>query len=343
MDRTFGTGKLIAYCFVLIFSAACSNSSKKENTTSKEEIAKDPELAKLNAMLKTNPDDAETLHKRAKYFVAIKDVGRAGIDISRVLEIDTTKAAYFLTAADIHLLMNNSGKSKSALDKCLQLEPKNIDALLKMAELYLFAGQNKASLEYTGKVMELDRNNTKNFFMIGMNQKELGDTGKAIYAFQRVIELDSKNYNAYLQLGILFGSKKNPLCLDYYSTARKLKPNGYETYYNEGVFLQQSGNFNQAIKSYNKSIELMPQFVNNYYNLGVIYLNDVKDFELALKMFEKAEQINPNMEEIFYMQGLTQEKRGNLSEAKAAYNKALHIKPDYEGAFEAMKRLDRIR
>jgi tetratricopeptide (TPR) repeat protein len=326
--------------FSLLFvSFSCQTKSKK--TEPKESISTNPQQAILDAKIKNNPTNADAWYERAVFFLDKKNVGKAAEDINQALDLDTTKAAYFLVAADIHLLTNNSGKCKIALEKCLQIEPTNLDALSKMSELYLFVGQNKTSLDYAGKVLEIDKNQKKVLFLIGMNQKEIGDTGKAIYAFQRAIEIDQNYFDAYIQLGILYGQKKNPLCLEYYRTASTINPKSAEPYYNSGVYFQQKGKTKEAINNYTKATELNPKFKNTWYNLGVIYLTTINDYKVALSYFNKVIELDPNFEQAYYMKGLTYERMNNLSSAESFYTQAMQIKPDYEDAFEALKRLKR--
>lgn len=328
--------------FTLVFSFSlivfsCKPTSKK--TEQKEIISSNPQQAILDAKIKNNPTNADGWYERAKFFLDNKNVGKAAEDINQALELDTTNANYFLVAADIHLITNNSGKCKIALEKCLQIEPNNIDALSKMAELYLFVGQNKTSLDYAGKVLQLDKNQKKILFIIGMNQKEIGDTAKAIYAFQRAIEIDQNYFDSYIQLGVLYGQKKNPLCLEYYRTASKINPKSAEPYYNSGVYFQQKDKIKEAINNYTKATEFNPKFKNTWYNLGVIYLTKINDYKIALSYFSKVIELDPDFEQGYYMKGLTYEKLNNNSAAESFYTQAMQIKPDYEDAFEALKRL----
>jgi tetratricopeptide (TPR) repeat protein len=75
--------------------------------------------------------------------------------------------------------------------------------------------------------------------------------------------------------------------------------------------------------------------------LGVIYLTTINDYKVALSYFNKVLELDPNFEQAYYMKGLTYERMNNLSSAESFYTQAMQIKPDYEDAFEALKRLKR--
>ena len=52
------------------------------------------------------------------------------------------------------------------------------------------------------------------------------------------------------------------------------------------------GNYQGAIKSYDKAVELNPNYSDAYFHRGTAYLNDFK-FDEALKDFDKAIELEP--------------------------------------------------
>lgn len=68
------------------------------------------------------------------------------------------------------------------------------------------------------------------------------------------------------------GEKQNKEALDYLETAIAQDPNNPSFYYAQGVLMEGSDK-QKAIESYNKSLEIDPNYFNALYNLGVIYYN----------------------------------------------------------------------
>jgi tetratricopeptide (TPR) repeat protein len=105
-------------------------------------------LTGINARLRTNPNSADLYQERAKYYIGKKDFAAALTDMTHGLNLDSTRAEYYLTLADIYFMTNKTGASRMALDKCLSLDPKNSDCLMKLAELYYYVRQYQKSLDF---------------------------------------------------------------------------------------------------------------------------------------------------------------------------------------------------
>jgi tetratricopeptide (TPR) repeat protein len=326
----------LSLVLAVIFLAACGQKPEEEKKPPTEQA-----LSELNVAVQKNPSDARAWFNRARYYLNKKDVGHAGDDIIKALELDTTQVDFFLMAADIHLMTNNSGKCKAALDKALLIKPDCVEALAKMAELYLYVKQNGMSNEYANQALDLDKQNTRALFIVGMNQKESGDTAKAIYAFQQILDLKPDDYDALMQVGILYSSRKNILCMEYFKRAAKLHPGSYEPYYNSGLYYQKTGNTVNALRDYRAALACNGRSAITWYNLGVLHLQNTLDLDQAVQCFSKALEFQPDYAEAMYMRGRAYEKKGNTEMARQDYTKALHTSAGYELPFEALKRLDR--
>ncbi|KNF07506.1 TPR repeat-containing protein [Gottschalkia purinilytica] len=99
-------------------------------------------------------------------------------------------------------------------------------------------------------------------FMIGLGYRQLGEFQNAKLHFQKVIEVNPKQADAFNELG---------LCLAY------------------------MGNFEDAIESFSKGIDLKPNDYEIICNRGMAYIQ-VNDIENAKKDINKAYNINPNDE-----------------------------------------------
>lgn len=79
--------------------------------------------------------------------------------------------------------------------------------------------------------------------------------------------------------------------IDYIKTGKNVAVE----YYNEGIILlNQTQELEESIKMFDKALEIDPQFAKAYYNKGVV-LKMLERHEEALKMFDKASEINPEL------------------------------------------------
>jgi len=60
-----------------------------------------------------------------------------------------------------------------------------------------------------------------------------------------------------------------------------------------GKLYYQKKELDKAVEAYNNAISASPNFVQPYYELSLIYLNDLKDFSKAESMVKKALELKP--------------------------------------------------
>lgn len=88
------------------------------------------------------------------------------------------------------------------------------------------------------------------------------------------------------------------------------------------------GNYQLAIKAFQRAIELNPTHLGAHHNLGVAYLR-MGDFDQAIVWFKKAMAINP-LPQTYNELGLAYFRKGELEEARQAWEKALELDPSAE-------------
>ncbi|WP_341527618.1 tetratricopeptide repeat protein [Nostoc sp. UHCC 0302] len=112
-----------------------------------------------------------------------------------------------------------------------------------------------------------------------------------------------------------------------YEKAIELKPNFWEYWFNRGLTLFHLERFTEALASYETAIELKPDFYKAWCNRGGT-LGELGNFEEAIASFEKAIEIKPDYYEAWASRGFAQLKLGWLREAIASYDQALHLQPE---------------
>jgi len=333
--------------FLLAFSVLWSSCGTKEkkidtaNSTVKDTSATGIKLAALNDQIAASPRNASLLHERAKIYIDQKNYESALTDMNAVMAIDTTKSAYYLTMADISFAANQTFKAKEFLEKAISLDPENTDAMMRLAELSLIIRQYSRSVELLTKILEKDKLNTTAWLMRGINFKENGDTTRAVNDFRSAIEADPNYYEAYMQLGIIYQAKNNPISEGYYSNALKIRPRSEEALYGRGLWFQEHNQIDKAIQDYTSIIQINPANKNAHFNLGYIHHILLKVYPEALKHYTKAINTDPTYAEAYYNRGLCHEFMGNYQDAKTDFKFALTIRPVYPPAEEGFKRVSR--
>jgi cytochrome c-type biogenesis protein CcmH/NrfG len=145
----------------------------------------------------------------------------------------------------------------------------------------------------------------------GMPQQATGDNFQArITAMQAVVARDPKNFDAWVQLGNdYFDTRQPQKAIDAYSRALELKPNSPNVLTDQGVMYRDVGQFDKAVANFLKANQVDPKHVQSLFNLGVVYLNDLKQPKKAIDVWNKIIQIAPQSEQ-------AQQARIALDEAK---------------------------
>ena len=297
-------------------------------------------ITDLDLKIQADPANAALYNERAKLYMQRQEFEKAALDVKKVMQLDTTKAEYFITFSDLSLAANKPGLAKAALEKCLALEPQNKEGNMKLAELFFIARQYDKVFKYLNDILKVDIHNPKAYFMKGMAYKEMGDTAKSISSFQTAIEQESKYYDPFMQLGIIYTLKNNKLALQYFNGAITINPRSEEALYGRGMWYQEHAHdYDKAIQDYTSIIQLNPKNKSAHFGLGYIHYQYLKVNDQAIKHFTDAINADPSYAEAIYNRGLCYETVGNIGMARADYEAALRLRPDYTMASSGLSRV----
>ena len=87
-----------------------------------------------------------------------------------------------------------------------------------------------------------------------------------------------------------------------------------------------AGEYEQAIFTYNRAIQLDPTYVKAYYNRGHAYCQ-LKEYERAIADYDRVVQLNPAYPIVYFNRGKAYESLGQYRQAIADYSSALQLVP----------------
>ncbi|MFV0191460.1 tetratricopeptide repeat protein [Empedobacter falsenii] len=267
---------------------------------------------------------AEKYNKSAKENLAKGDVTKASQDLAKLSKYengkvwqvknkDTKKDEFYYSQADLD---NATAAGNYAKAKEVALQPKygfllqsevsnlankELDAANKAmdAKQYTEAGTKFLNVynltkalgatdelyKYRAAISYYNANDFTNSLNIIKELAAKGFTGKSAN--------QTKDYNRdmyILALNGLYNAKKHDAiveeAIDKYPTDADI--NNIAT----GIY-QVSGNSDKMLKRIEEAIKINPNDAQNYYNLGVLYLDDKSKTEEAKKMFQKSIELNP--------------------------------------------------
>ena len=120
---------------------------------------------------------------------------------------------------------------------------------------------------------------------------------------------------------------KFDLAIKSYNTSIELNPEYAKAHYNLAGSLYEVNNLDGAIDSYQKSIIIDPSNAQAHNNLGNVF-KEIGQNDNAFKSFRKALDINPDYIEANYSIGALHQDLGQLESAVHSFKKVLLIKPN---------------
>jgi len=117
-----------------------------------------------------------------------------------------------------------------------------------------------------------------------------------------------------------------------YDKAIEIDPSRPEFYNNRGLANKKKGNLGRATADFNQAITVNPGYTDAYYNRGLVYINQ-GNFDEAVSDYSKVIAINPRDADAYYNRGLAYDNRFKLEEAASDYEKAVEIDTEYADAY----------
>jgi tetratricopeptide (TPR) repeat protein len=327
---------LLLVVAVVIHSCTGSNSSAID---SKSPFYKDSVVRSLTVKIQEHNKDAALYYDRGLRLHRIGDDSLALNDFKQAVSLDSSKAQYFSAIGDLLFEHKDIEGSVKWLQRAVSLDPKDPKAHLKIAKMMLYMKDYPKAFTEVNTVLRQDVYNPEGYFLKGMIYKDLKDTDKAISSFQTAINTAPDYSAAVLQLGILFSARHNPIALKYFDNVYKMDTTDVLPIYAKGMFYQEQNDYAHAKDYYRECIEHDHQYLNAFFNLGWIYMQQ-DSLEKAWRHFDIATKIEPNNFKAYYNRGLCSEMMKKKTEAIEDYKQALVFNPKYADAQVALKRLE---
>jgi len=218
-------------------------------------------------------------------------IARAGESARRAVELNGQLAPVHLTMGLVQLARGRHVDAIASLNRALELEPRNADALRELANAYDDAGRAAEAEATYRRAIELRQNSWAAYKDLGVFLNQRGRLAEAVTSFERVVALTPDNYSGYSNLG--------------------------------GIYLR-LGRVEDAERTLRKSLDLRPTG-GAYSNLGTVAYLQARYAE-ASELYRKATELNPVDDRLWG--ALADSYRwtpGREAEAVAAFRRALSI------------------
>ena len=131
------------------------------------------------------------------------------------------------------------------------------------------------------------------FITLGRIHDLTGKPALALQEFQRALDTDSRNAEAYIaQAAALEHMGRLKDAESAFSRAAALRPDYWDGYNKLGLFYYRQRRFEDAVRQFRRAIELTPDNGSAYVNLGAAYDGLAKP-DLAVEAYRKSIELNP--------------------------------------------------
>lgn len=301
-------------------------------------------LAWFNDRVTNAPNDPVVYVERAGFQVRNERNGEAIADLGRALALDSTLLDDRHWLGELRFGIQDFEGAVREWEGVLLQDEDHVPSLLSLARVDLLLRSYDNALVRINNALRVDSRLDEAYFLKGRMYLETGDTATAASSFQTVVEVAPGRYDAYIQLGLLYAAAHDDLALEYFRTARNLRPGSIEALYDEAIYLQEHGTadgnrYAEALGLYDRILVLDSANASAAFNKGYVHLEYLSDYDSAAFWFEEAIRRLPYYHQAHYNQGLALESLGRNQEALAAYNAALSFDPTYTPAAVAKGRV----
>lgn len=215
----------------------------------------------------------------------------------------------------------------------LAVRPDSSGALCVLAELLDLAGESDAAIRAFERVVELNPKNYPARNRLGIELMNLNRFDEAISQFRRAIEINSGVISARYNLGKALRAKGQ------FEEAIAVVQASIEVFREDASLhdllanaLGDLGQIDDAIEEHRRAIELNPRNPTYHSNLGTTLHNRKQDYEDAAASFRRAVALDPKVALYHFNLGNALKALGQFDAALAEYRLTIELDPEYPHA-----------
>ncbi|MBJ04408.1 MAG: hypothetical protein CMP65_00710 [Flavobacteriales bacterium] len=294
----------------------------------------------LSFLLESDSTNFMLLNQRASYYLENNSIYLAKKDIDNAFFLFKNDIGILLNRGDIYFELNQTRVSKESWQRCLKIDPNNIECRQKLTELLCIVrdqdcasmidtlallNQGRLDLSLIVYLKELKFYNDAIKYLNILSQDTLSQDILSLYS---IIHSDTSKLN--IQFDSLLAKK-------YFDQLMDLYPNNTQTLYNYAKFFQDIHNYKNAINYYTKAAKLDSTNKYLYYNMGFCAMQ-VKDYIISIDYFSKAILLDSSFLIAYHARAYLFEIINDKERAISDWKNCLLLDPSYLPAIEALSK-----
>jgi tetratricopeptide (TPR) repeat protein len=269
---------------------------------------------------------------RARLYNGLTEIMQGHIDIGKkevmeAVKLEPGNVRARLVLGDLFLKSNAPAEAEKEATEVLRMNPSNVQAAIVYADSFLLRKEwKKAEQVYLAMIKQLPKQPV-GYLKMGVSRKLQQKPSEAVGFFAQAIERNPKDLmaiNEYIfALGASKQEQKAKKTLEEYLAKEPKNPLMWEM---AGRFHLASRNPADAETAFLKVIELAPDSVQPYYELGVMYAAQQRLPE-AEKKFRTVVEKNEKNVSAHTLLGVVLNSQNKIDESNKHYRRALELDP----------------
>ncbi len=245
----------------------------------------------MSASIELNPSLAPPYRYRGISHMYLEECSEALTDFEQALSINSNYAAAWAGHALALDCLGDTSQVLSDYQKALSIDPSLAFVHANLGVYYYRNGDYERSLEEFTISVEIDSNRSGGWSGKAEALYKLGRYRECIVNATRALEINPEEWLAYQDRALCYDSVENynEAILDYktYIAHDATDP---IVWYDMGIAQKHNGDLEGALDSYNKALELKPEYYQAHINRGGVY-NAMKEYKKALADFNAALEV----------------------------------------------------
>jgi len=265
--------------------------------------------------------------------------------LNKAISLDKNFIPAYRNRISLFLKSNKLNEAINDYKNILRVNDSDLNSLINIAILYDKTNNKEEALKFAKASVKVNNESEMAHYNLGTiiyDKKDTRTYEDAKNAFNKVIDLNSKNYNANIALGNIHFEEENiDAAFKYFNNAIELRPESGQAHFKYGNCLNYFERFDEAINSFKKAIELEPDLFGSYNNIGntLVRLNRDKEaipyYEKSIVLIKKREKNNSNNffeAQAYYNLGVAHRKLDEIEIAEDYLNKSINLEKNFADA-----------
>jgi tetratricopeptide (TPR) repeat protein len=273
-------------------------------TPAQKEKIKPKALAVLNRAEKLNATSPTLRLKLADGFSSLGESEKAAQlyleALKKLPDVPLLRRGIHAKLADIYRRSSDPKRAKAQLEAVVRDDPTNPQAYYWLGRIALEdKNPDDAAVQFSKAVL-LNADLEPAYYDLAVAQIEIRKPGEALATLEKARKKFAPSFLLEFLTAMAFGGQKGYTeALQHYTAAEVLakandpKSLNHDFYYQFGAAAERKGDYDQAEKYFEKSLQLKPDFAEAQNYLGYMWAEHGRKLEQARELIEKAVQAEP--------------------------------------------------